>query len=187
MILTLVSAAWMLALGAPIDTTVSVERGQRLEVNAFGGDITVKVWARNAVRIQGDPSSRTEISVTTSGSTVSVRTEGRRGPASSVDLDLTVPAWMALDLSGVYTDVNVDGSRGPVAVETVQGDVEVSGGEGQHLPQLGAGIRHPSEREGPNRGALGQSGCPGCDDQRRDQSRDGEWGDRAGQGRRDES
>ena len=126
-----VSAAWMLALAAPIDTTVSVERGQRLEVNAFGGDITVKVWARNAVRIQGDPSSRTEISVTTSGSTVSVRTEGRRGPASSVDLVLTVPAWMALDLSGVYTDVNVDGSRGPVAVETVQGDVEVSGGEGQ--------------------------------------------------------
>ena len=131
MILTLVSAAYMLAHGASIDTTVSVERGQRLEVNSFGGDITVKVWARNAVRVQADPSSRTEISVTTSGSTVSVRTQGRRGPASSVDLDLTVPAWMALDLSGVYTDVNVDGSRGPVAVETVQGDVEVSGGEGQ--------------------------------------------------------
>jgi DUF4097 and DUF4098 domain-containing protein YvlB len=130
-ILTLVSAACMLALGAPLDTTVSVDRGQRLEVNAFGGDITVKIWARNAVRIQADPSSRTEISVTTSGSTVSVRTEGRRGPASSVDLDLTVPAWMALDLSGVYTDVHVDGSRGSVAVETVQGDVEVSGGEGQ--------------------------------------------------------
>ena len=91
----------MLALGAPLDTTVSVERGQRLEVNAFGGNITVKVWARNAVRIQADPSSRTEVSVTTSGSTVSVRTEGRRGPASSLDLDLTVPAWMALDLSGV--------------------------------------------------------------------------------------
>ena len=131
MILTLVSAACMLALGAPIDTTVSVERGQRLEVNSFGGDITVKVWARNAVRVQADPSSRTEISVTSSGSTVSVRTQGRRGPSSSVDLDLTVPAWMALDLSGVYTDVHVDGSRGPVAVETVQGDVEVSGGEGQ--------------------------------------------------------
>src|SRR5262249_42867203 len=106
--LTLVSA-FSLALGAPIDTTVPVERGQRLEVNAFGGEITVKVWARNAVRIQADPMSRTEVVVTTGGSTVSVRTEGRRGPASAVDLDLTVPAWMALDLSGVYTDVKVDG------------------------------------------------------------------------------
>jgi len=130
-LLTLVSTAFSLALAAPIDTTVPAARGQRLEVNAFGGEITVKVWARNAVRIQADPMSRTEVVVSTSGSTVSVRTEGRRGPASAVDLDLTVPAWMALDLSGVYTDVNVDGVRGPVAIETVQGDVEVSGGEGQ--------------------------------------------------------
>jgi DUF4097 and DUF4098 domain-containing protein YvlB len=130
-LLTLVSTALSLAFAAPIDSTLPVERGQRLEVDAFGGEITVKVWARNAVRIQADPTSRTEVVISTSGSTLSVRTEGRRGPASSVDIDLTVPAWMALDLSGVYTDVNVDGSRGPIAVETVQGEVEVSGGEGQ--------------------------------------------------------
>ena len=129
MLLTLVSAGFLFS--APIDTTVPAERGQRLEVNAFGGEITVKVWARNAVRVQADPMSRTDVVVSTSGSTVSVRTEGRRGPASAVDLDLTVPAWMALDLSGVYTDVTVDGAHAPVAVETVQGDVEVSGGEGQ--------------------------------------------------------
>ena len=47
-----------------------------------------------------------------------------------MDLDITVPAWMALDLSGVYTDVTVEGAKGSVSVETVQGEVEVSGGEG---------------------------------------------------------
>ena len=130
MLLTLVSTL-SLALAAPIDTTVPAERGQRLEVNAFGGEITIKVWARNGVRIQADPMSRTDVVVSTTGSTVSIRTEGRRGPASSVDLDLTVPAWMALDLSGVYTDVTVEGVRASIAVETVQGDVEVSGGDGQ--------------------------------------------------------
>ncbi len=120
-----------LALAAPIDTTVPAERGHRLEVNAFGGEITVKVWARNAIRVQADPSSRTGVEISTTGSTISVRTEGRRGPPASVDLDLTVPAWMALDLSGVNTDVTVEGTRGSVSVETVQGDVNVTGGEGQ--------------------------------------------------------
>ena len=37
---------------------------------------------------------------------------------------------MGLDLSGVYTDITVEGARGPVTVETVQGEVEVTGGEG---------------------------------------------------------
>jgi DUF4097 and DUF4098 domain-containing protein YvlB len=119
-----------LALTGQIDTTVPAQRGQRLEVNSFGGEINVKSWARNAVRVQATPSSRTEVSVSTAGSTVSIRTEGRRGPASAVDLAITAPTWMALDLSGVYTDVTVEGIRAPVTVETVQGEVEVAGGEG---------------------------------------------------------
>lgn len=131
MLLTLASAVLSAAaLATPIDTTVPAQPGQRLEVNAFGGEITVKIWARNAVRIQADPMSRTQVNVSTGGSTIGVRTEGRRGPASAVDLDITVPAWMALDLSGVYTDVTVEGTKGAVSVETVQGNVAVTGGEG---------------------------------------------------------
>lgn len=119
-----------LMLAAPTDTTVPAERGQRLEVNAFGGEIIVKTWARNAVRLQADPESRTEVTITKTGSTITVRTEGRRGPASNVDMNLTVPVWMALDLSGVNTDVTVQGTRAAIEVETVQGDVDVTGGEG---------------------------------------------------------
>ena len=186
MILTLVSAACMLALGAPIDTTVSVERGQRLEVNSFGGDITVKVWARNAVRVQADPSSRTEISVTTSGSTVSVRTQGRRGPAPRSISTSPYRHWMALDLSGVYTDVNVDGSRGPVAVETVQGDVEVSGGEGQiSLSSVQGSVTLRNAKGRIEVHSVNRiSGLPLT--QWRDQSGDGERGDEPGQGRCDQ-
>jgi Uncharacterized conserved protein len=61
---------------------------------------------------------------------VSVRSEGRRGPPATVDYTITVPAWMGLDLSGVYTDVKVAGVRAPITVETVQGEVDVAGGEG---------------------------------------------------------
>jgi len=118
-----------LALVQQIDTTVPARQGQRLVVDLYGGEVDVKTWARNAVRVEADPSSRTSVEISTAGD-VEVRTEGRRGPPSAVDLHLTVPAWMGLDLSGVYTDVTVSGTRGPINVETVQGEVDVTGGDG---------------------------------------------------------
>ena len=124
------SALAALALVQQIDTTVPARQGQRLVVDAYGGEIDVKTWARNAVRVEADPSSRTSVEITSGGGAVSVRTEGRRGPPSAVDLKLTVPVWMGLDLSGVYTDVTATGTRGPISVETVQGEVNVTGGEG---------------------------------------------------------
>jgi DUF4097 and DUF4098 domain-containing protein YvlB len=82
------------------------------------------------VRLEAEATSRSTVQIATSGGAVSVRTEGRRGPPSAVDLKLTVPVWMGLDLSGVYTDVKVAGTKAPVNVETVQGEVDVTGGEG---------------------------------------------------------
>ena len=124
------SALTALALLQQVDTTVPAQQGQRLVVDSYGGEIDVKTWARNAVRVEADPSSRTNIEVSTAGGAVEVRTEGRRGPPAAVDLHITAPAWMGLDLSGVYTDVTVNGTRGPISVETVQGEVDVTGGDG---------------------------------------------------------
>lgn len=120
----------LLALLQQIDSTVPVERGQRLEVSSYAGDITVKTWTRNAVRVQAEPGGRTTVEIDRSATSVTVRTQGRRGPPSLVDLQITAPAWMALDLSGVNTDISVAGARGPISVETVQGRVDVEGGEG---------------------------------------------------------
>lgn len=131
MFLTLASTAIAaLGLAQQIDTTVPVERGQRLEISAYGGEIAVKTWARNAVRVEAATSGRTRVEVSHSATVVSVRTEGRRGPASAIDLQITAPAWISLDLSGVSTDISVTGSRGPVTAETVEGEVVVDGGEG---------------------------------------------------------
>src|SRR2546430_4319799 len=44
--------------------------------------------------------------------------------------EITVPAAMALALSGVYTDISVEGSQGEITAETVQGTIKVSGGAG---------------------------------------------------------
>jgi putative adhesin len=113
-----------------IDTTLAVTPGQRLQVNAYGGEVTVKAWNRNAVQVQATTSGGHRIQVSLSGPVVTVRTEGRHGPPTEAELRISAPPWMALSVSGVHTNVNVDGSRAPVAVETVEGEVKVNGGDG---------------------------------------------------------
>ena len=120
----------LLALLQQIDSTVPAARGQRLEVNAFAGEVTVTAWNRDAVRVQADAEGSTGIEIDRSATTITVRTAGRRGPPSDVDLRISAPAWMALDLSGVNTGFAVAGTRAAIAVETVQGDVSAKGGEG---------------------------------------------------------
>jgi hypothetical protein len=107
-----------------------VQSGARLDVNNFGGDIVVRTWNQNSVRVRASHSSRSRVDVSTSGSTVLVRSTGRRGPPSIVDLEITAPAWMGMALSGTYTDINVDGAGGAVTAESVQGDIAVTGGTG---------------------------------------------------------
>jgi DUF4097 and DUF4098 domain-containing protein YvlB len=120
----------LLALLQQIDSTVPVGRGQRLEVNAFAGEIAVSVWNRDAMRVQADDDGSTEIEIDRTATTVSVRSVGRHGPPSEVDLRITVPAWMPLDLSGVNTEITVAGTRAGISAETVQGDISAKGGDG---------------------------------------------------------
>src|SRR2546428_8935051 len=128
--LTTLATLAALGLTQQPDTTVKVRSGARLEISNFGGEIAVKTWSRNAVRVVAEHSSRDRISVDASDQLVRVKTEtGRRGP-SQIDYAVTVPAWMALNLSGVYTDIKVDGAQNEITAETVQGEITVLGGSG---------------------------------------------------------
>jgi DUF4097 and DUF4098 domain-containing protein YvlB len=120
----------LLALLQQIDSTVPVDRGQRLEVSAFAGEIAVSTWDRNAVRVEADPTGRSGVEIDRSATTLAIRTSGRRGPPTSVELRITAPAWMPLDLSGVNTEISIAGSRAAISAETVQGDVQATGGAG---------------------------------------------------------
>jgi DUF4097 and DUF4098 domain-containing protein YvlB len=128
----LTTIATLAALGVlqQTDTTIPVRAGARLEVNNFGGEIAIKTWSRSAVRIAASHSSRDHISIDASDQFVRIKSQGRRGPSQLVEYDITVPTTMALALSGVYTDITVDGAQGEVTAETVEGAVKVSGGAG---------------------------------------------------------
>jgi len=127
--ITILAAATAAAL-AQTDTTIPVRPGARLDVNNFGGSIAVSTWAKSAVRVQAEHSSRDHVQVSGSEAVVSVKSTGRLGPSQVIDYTITVPISMALALSGVYTDITVEGSQGEITAETVQGEVKVTGGSG---------------------------------------------------------
>ena len=124
-------AALTLAQQGEMDTTVAVQAGARLDVNNFGGEIVVRTWNQNSVRVRASHSSRDRVEVSFTQTVVLVRTSGRRGPPSLVDFEITVPQWMGVTLAGVYTDITVEGVAGSISAESVQGDISVTGGTGK--------------------------------------------------------
>lgn len=124
------------------DTTIDVPAGTRLTLQRMQGDVTVRVWDRNQVRIQASHSSRTRIEPRLSGSVLRLEARsGGMGLGGTVDYDLTVPAQMAIQLDGMGGDVRIDGTRGDVSVNSIEGDIVVQGGANLTLVTVNGDVR----------------------------------------------
>lgn len=110
------------------DTTFPVSPGAKLRIHNQGGDIIVTAWDKNQVRVQADHSSRSYVDVDIRGSVVEITTKSRRGAGGTSDYTVTVPAWMGLDLGGMYAEISIDGVRGPVKASTLEGNITLRGG-----------------------------------------------------------
>src|SRR5262249_39666287 len=100
-------AELILAMAAivPTDQTVNVAKGTKLDVNNFAGDVIVKVWDRDAVRVEATHSDRETVDIKQGEQTLSVRSRSTRGgPPRSLDYTITVPKWMAIAVGGNYAD-----------------------------------------------------------------------------------
>jgi DUF4097 and DUF4098 domain-containing protein YvlB len=110
------------------DTVVSVPAGARLRLQNQGGDIAIKTWDRNQVRIQATHSSRSYVDVEIRGSVVELNARSRHGIQSLVDYQLTVPVSMALEVGGMYAEISIEGTRAPVKAQTLDGNITLRGG-----------------------------------------------------------
>jgi DUF4097 and DUF4098 domain-containing protein YvlB len=108
------------------DQTVAVAKGARLTVDSFAGDVIVKAWDRDSVRVQArhHPSAKVNVRTTPAGLSVQVAHQAR----GSVDLEITAPAWMPLRVVGTHNFITIEGSQSEVWAETTQGDVIIKGG-----------------------------------------------------------
>ena len=114
---------------ASSDQTITVPKGTRVEIDDCAGELVVRTWERDAVRIQSRHTSRTRVEADLRGSVLSVEIDGDRGPAIA-DLDLTVPAWIGLQIDGRNCAPEIEGVSGAIGVETVEGDVILRGVSG---------------------------------------------------------
>jgi DUF4097 and DUF4098 domain-containing protein YvlB len=115
----------------PTDQTVQVAKGTKLDINNFAGDVNIKVWDKDAVRVEVNNSDRETVDIKQSEQTLTVRSRSvRGGRPRSLDYTISVPSWMAITVAGTYADVTMEGVGGDVSVETTHGDVKVRGGSG---------------------------------------------------------
>lgn len=123
-------AGMALQAQAQTDTTFAVPAGATLSVNNFGGAIIVRGWNQDRIRLQAEHGRRGRVDVSVVGGTVTIKSGGRQGPPTVVDMEITVPQAMPLTLGGTYAEITVEGVTGPLRAETVDGNVTVRGGRG---------------------------------------------------------
>src|ERR671913_797518 len=119
--------------GPGSEKTVDVTKGTRLVLSNQAGEVVVRSWDQDRVRIQASHGARETISAETTDNTLRIRTTratGSRGPGGLVDYQITVPRWMPVNLTGTYLDATIEGTQAEVTVETVHGNAKVTGGNG---------------------------------------------------------
>lgn len=144
-------------MGIPrLDTLVKVSRGTRLELDAgqVPGQIQLKSWDRNEVSVSGPSNAGVSVrngalhvveapaergrSNNRSGSAAQrsglVGNNGRgaaaRPRSDSVNWQVMVPTWMAMDISAGFAQVSVEGAGATVEVDAF-GSINVTGGSGR--------------------------------------------------------
>ena len=115
---------------AQTDQTVPVQKGTRLEISNFAGDVKIVTWDRDAVRVEAEHSDRQSVEIRPGEQRLIIRGNSRNGGMRSIDYTFSVPKWMSITVNGNYTDVDMQGVGGDVNVETTRGDINVSGGTG---------------------------------------------------------
>jgi hypothetical protein len=118
--------------GAPnVDTTFAIAAGARVEIENYAGDVIVRTWDRNEVRVVASRSDPNRVQIRTTDAVARIESGGPRGASRIVDYEVTIPATAALRVSGPFANVSIDGAGADLTVETVRGDVRVRGGNGQ--------------------------------------------------------
>jgi DUF4097 and DUF4098 domain-containing protein YvlB len=109
------------------DETVTVTRGTRLAVTNFAGEVVVRTWDKDTLRVQARHGTRARVNIRTSTGTVAISNSGADG---SVDYEISAPAWMPIKIDGTYNFITVDGAQAEVSAENVRGDIVIKGGTG---------------------------------------------------------
>ena len=112
------------------DRTVAVAKGTRLSVGNDAGEVVLRTWDKDALRVQASHNARTTVEIQTTGNIMSVRSRSTGGPMGAVDYEITAPAWLPVKVGGQFIYIGIEGVQNEVSAETVRGDIVIKGGSG---------------------------------------------------------
>jgi len=134
-----------LAARDTVEETRPLDADGRFELENVNGEITLRTWSRDEVRIEAERAAVTEemlekieIAIEGEGSAVMVKTRYPKsrgwftgGIRGKVDYEVTVPRGAEVRLKTVNGAVDVEGVHGTLKVETVNGRLDLAdlGGE----------------------------------------------------------
>jgi len=112
------------------DTTLAVSPGVTLWLANLSGDINVQVWDRSEVRVQAEHDRSDRFVAAIKDGQLKLGVRSREGAPADVEWNLTVPAWLPLEISGIESEIAVTGMRASVRAQSMRGDVHVSACQG---------------------------------------------------------
>jgi DUF4097 and DUF4098 domain-containing protein YvlB len=104
------------------DQTVPVSRGARLSIDSYAGEVVIRGWEKDAVRVQATHKPGTTVDIQKDASLITINAS-TNPPHSPVDYEITAPTWMPMKIEGQYIFVTVEGIQGELSVTTVRGDI----------------------------------------------------------------
>ena len=150
------------------DQTVQVSKGTKLDVNNFAGDVIVKVWDRDAVRVEVTHSDRESVDIKQADQVVTIRSRSARGgPPRSLDYAITVPIVDGDQRQRQLCRRDDGGRRRRRQRRDDPRRHQRARRLGVRVAEVGAGRGDARKGEGPHRGPRGQRGHPPRRHQRR--------------------
>ncbi len=116
-----------LAVGMPqdYDTTFAARSASSVVIEVGTGQVVVRGWDRNDIRVRADGAERDELDINVRGARVAIEPERGQFFGGSMDLEIDVPARFNVQVEGMSLRVRVEGVTGEVDVENMNGDVTV--------------------------------------------------------------
>ncbi len=112
------------------DQTVPVQRGGRLTINNFAGEVVIHTWNNDSLHVVARHQTRTRVNIHPTPAGLTVSASGSMGPPGSVDYDITAPSWMPIKVEGQFNFITIDGAQAEVSADSVRGDITIRGGTG---------------------------------------------------------
>ncbi len=129
MLTTLGLVAVLTVAAQDTDTTFAADGATRLDIEGPAGEVVVRGWDRDEIRVQADHSRRTELEIYHRRGTIQIEAEGAGWSWNAIaDMEITVPRGIEVSIDGMNTDVDIQDVGGAVDVSTLQGNVIVAGG-----------------------------------------------------------